>query len=129
MSDEDPYSQDETERKWEQAEELWLGGAPKLVVLPGASSHAASFQIEKEDHTLGNALRYFVNKNPDVEFCGYTIPHPSETKMNIRIQTWEDTKTTATDALRKGLEDMIEACDVISEKFHDARDEFDAKAS
>lgn len=30
--------------------------------LPGASSHAASFQIEKEDHTLGNALRYFVTK-------------------------------------------------------------------
>ncbi|ETI23045.1 hypothetical protein G647_04841 [Cladophialophora carrionii CBS 160.54] len=129
MSDEDPNSQEATERRWEEAEELWLGGAKKLVVLPGASSHAASFQIEKEDHTLGNALRYFVNKNPDVEFCGYTIPHPSETKMNIRIQTWEDTKTTATDALRKGLEDMIEACDVISEKFHDARDGFDPQPS
>jgi DNA-directed RNA polymerase I and III subunit RPAC2 len=41
----------------------------------------------------------------------------------------EDTKTTATDALRKGLEDMIEACDVISEKFHDARDEFNSQPS
>lgn len=112
---------------YDHGEELLLGGAKKLVVLPGASSHAASFQIEKEDHTLGNALRYFVNKNPDVEFCGYTIPHPSETKMNIRIQTWEDTKTTAVDALRKGLEDMMEACDVISEKFTEARDEFDAR--
>ncbi len=39
----------------------------------------------------------------------------------------EDTKTTATDALRKGLEDMIEACDVISEKFRDSRDDFDAQ--
>jgi DNA-directed RNA polymerase subunit L len=28
------------------------------------------------------------HNSPDVEFCGYTIPHPSETKMNIRIQTW-----------------------------------------
>ncbi|KEF61761.1 DNA-directed RNA polymerase I and III subunit RPAC2 [Exophiala aquamarina CBS 119918] len=63
--------------------------------------------------------------SPDVEFCGYTIPHPSETKMNIRIQTWEDTNTTATDALRKGLSDMIEACDVISEKFTEACNEFD----
>lgn len=26
--------------------------------------------------------------SPDVEFCGYTIPHPSESKMNIRIQTY-----------------------------------------
>jgi len=106
-----------------------LGGAKKLVVLPGASSHAASFQIEKEDHTLGNALRYFVNKNPDVEFCGYTIPHPSETKMNIRIQTWEDTKTTAVDALRKGLGDMIEACEVITDKFRQARDDFNDQDS
>jgi len=111
---------------YEHGEELLLGGARKLVILPGASSHAASFQIEKEDHTLGNALRYFVNKNPDVEFCGYTIPHPSETKMNIRIQTWEDTQTTAVDALRKGLVDMVEACDVITEKFSEARDEFAA---
>jgi len=47
---------------YEHGEELLLGGAKKLAVLPGASSHAASFQIEKEDHTLGNALRYFVNK-------------------------------------------------------------------
>lgn len=26
--------------------------------------------------------------SPDVELCGYSIPHPSETKMNIRIQTY-----------------------------------------
>lgn len=25
--------------------------------------------------------------SPQVEFCGYTIPHPSENKMNLRIQT------------------------------------------
>ncbi|OAL37776.1 hypothetical protein AYO20_02953 [Fonsecaea nubica] len=113
----------------EYIEDLLLRGAKKLIVLPGASSHAASFQFEKEDHTMGNALRYFVNKNPDVEFCGYTIPHPSETKMNIRIQTWEDTETTAVDALRKGLLDMIAACEVVSKKFSEARDEFNASIS
>lgn len=26
--------------------------------------------------------------SPDVEFCAYTIPHPSESKMNVRIQTY-----------------------------------------
>ncbi|RVX68054.1 DNA-directed RNA polymerases I and III subunit RPAC2 [Exophiala mesophila] len=125
MSENDHDSQLE-DAEYDHGEEILLGGASKLVVLPGASSHAASFQIEKEDHTLGNALRYFVNKNPDVEFCGYTIPHPSETKMHIRIQTWEDTKTTATDALRKGLMDMMEACDVVTEKFTESRDAFNA---
>ncbi|RMZ80136.1 hypothetical protein DV736_g6673, partial [Chaetothyriales sp. CBS 134916] len=108
-------------------DELQLGGEKKLRVLPGASSHAASFQIMNEDHTMGNALRYFINKNPDVEFCGYTIPHPAEPKLGIRIQTWampEDSKTTAFDALRKGLQDMVEACDVVSAKFTHARDAF-----
>lgn len=37
----------------------------------------------------------------------------------------EDTTTTAFDALRKGLEDMIEACDVVTEKFEAARKEYD----
>jgi len=107
----------------QQGEELALG-EQKLKILPGASENAVSFQIEKEDHTLGNALRYFINKNPDVEFCGYTIPHPSETKMNIRIQTWDDTGTTAYEALAKGLDDLMDACDVVTEKFTEARDEF-----
>lgn len=26
--------------------------------------------------------------SPEVEFCGYSIPHPSEAKMNVRIQTY-----------------------------------------
>lgn len=29
-----------------------------------------------------------IKRSPDVEFCGYSIPHPSEAKMNLRIQTW-----------------------------------------
>jgi len=125
-----PDASPETDVTMQEAEEqdgeaLLLGDMKKLIVLSGATDTAVSFQIEREDHTLGNALRYFINKNPDVEFCGYTIPHPSETKMNIRIQTWEDTGTTAFDALRKGLEDLMEACDVITEKFTQARDDFD----
>ena len=41
----------------------------------------------------------------------------------------EDTDTTAFDALRKGLKDMIEACDMVTEKFTSARDEFNASNS
>ncbi|CAG8516475.1 8358_t:CDS:2 [Cetraspora pellucida] len=46
-----------------------------------------TFSINGEDHTLGNALRYVITLNPEVEYCGYSIPHPSEDKLNIRIQT------------------------------------------
>ncbi len=28
------------------------------------------------------------SNSPEVEFCGYSIPHPSEPKMNVRIQTY-----------------------------------------
>ena len=32
------------------------------------------YQFTGEDHTLGNALRYMLMKDPDVEFAGYTAP-------------------------------------------------------
>jgi DNA-directed RNA polymerases I and III subunit RPAC2 len=71
--------------------------------LPGHSEDltAVTFQIQDESHTLGNALRYIIMKkyalplfslslihSPNVEFCGYSIPHPSEPKLNLRIQTF-----------------------------------------
>lgn len=89
----------------------------KIKLLPGATSDgfAASFQIIDEDHTLGNALRYMIMKNPDVEFCGYSIPHPSENKLNIRIQTYGG--MTAVQALHKGLDDLADLCTFIEEDF------------
>ncbi|KAJ4423960.1 RNA polymerase subunit AC19 [Gnomoniopsis sp. IMI 355080] len=92
----------------------------KLFLLPGSTATAASFEFRDENHTLGNALRYIIMKNPDVEFCAYAMPHPSEPKMNMRIQTYEE--TTAIDALKKGLRDLQELCDVVAEKFWDARE-------
>ena len=47
----------------------------------------ATYTFYDEDHTLGNTIRYLLVKRKDVEFCGYTIPHPSENKMNLRLQT------------------------------------------
>ncbi|KAK6584573.1 hypothetical protein PZA11_002797 [Diplocarpon coronariae] len=104
-------------------EEPWVD-EQRIRILPGSSDTAASFEFKKEDHTLGNSLRYIIMKNPDVEFCGYSIPHPSEELMNIRIQTYEG--TTAVAALDKGFADLIDLCDVVATKFIDAREEFTA---
>ncbi|KAF2866498.1 DNA-directed RNA polymerase [Massariosphaeria phaeospora] len=90
--------------------------------LSGATDTAASFQFDGEDHTLGNALRYIIMKNPDVEFCGYSIPHPSEAKMNLRIQTYDGVSVHA--VLEKGLDDLMAMCGVVEKKFQLARDEF-----
>ncbi|THY30963.1 hypothetical protein D6D01_03049 [Aureobasidium pullulans] len=92
--------------------------------LPGSTDTAASFEFTKEDHTLGNALRYIIMKNPDVEFCGYSIPHPSEAKMNLRIQTWDEVNVY--DVLEKGLNDLMDLCDVVVDKFTVSRDAFNA---
>ncbi|KAI1854787.1 hypothetical protein JX265_002426 [Neoarthrinium moseri] len=94
----------------------------RVRILPGSSPTAASFEFLEEGHTLGNALRYIIMKNPDVEFCAYSIPHPSEAKMNIRIQTYDT--TTATAALAKGLKDLEDLCDVVADKFWTERNRF-----
>ncbi|RKF79968.1 DNA-directed RNA polymerases I and III subunit RPAC2 [Golovinomyces cichoracearum] len=100
---------------FEEAEE-------RIRILAGSTETAASFEFKKEDHTLGNALRFIIMKNPDVEFCGYSIPHPSEPLMCVRIQTYKG--TTAIQALEKGFDDLMELCDTVAEKFMEARQQF-----
>jgi len=131
-----------------------------LLQVGPTSLTAATFEFEGEDHTLGNALRYIIMKkfvswqwslgllltltsSPEVELCGYSIPHPAEAKMNLRIQTYGGSLllclkeqelramstdgTTAYDVLEKGLDDLRDLCGVVLEKFKTARDEFDTE--
>lgn len=50
-----------------------------------------------------------------MDFCGYTVPHPAETKMHFRIQA--PPKVRAIDILRRGLEDLEKVCDHTMETF------------
>ncbi|KAG9249218.1 DNA-directed RNA polymerase [Calycina marina] len=99
-------------------------GDSRIQLLPGGDEFNTSFEFQKEDHTLGNALRYIIMKNPEVDFCGYSIPHPSEALMNIRIQTFPP--YTAQEALNKGFEDLIALCDVVADTFTTERNAFAA---
>lgn len=47
--------------------------------------------------------------SPDVNFCGYTVPHPADTKMHLRIQTTKSAR--AVEVLRRGLADLEKVCD------------------
>ncbi|CEG38170.1 dna-directed rna polymerases i and iii subunit rpac2-like [Plasmopara halstedii] len=78
--------------------------AKKLDVFSTTSEYSKTYVFHDEDHTLGNALRYVLMRNPDVDFCGYTIPHPSEPKMHIRLQTRQG--APADEVLRSGLTDL-----------------------
>jgi DNA-directed RNA polymerase subunit L len=55
--------------------------------------------------------------SPDVSFVGYSIPHPSEPKMNIRLQT---KGKPAVELLRWGLQTIKDMCDHISEQAEEA---------
>ncbi|KAJ1817751.1 RNA polymerase subunit AC19 [Coemansia sp. S610] len=90
----------------------------KIEIVPGASSDLTSvtFSIKEEDHTLGNALRWCIMQNSQVDFCGYSIPHPSEAKTQVRIQTTDS--TNAIDSMNKGLDDLKSACQLIQHKLH-----------
>jgi DNA-directed RNA polymerase I and III subunit RPAC2 len=68
---------------------------------------------------LGNLLRYALIKNPDVEFCGYSITHPSEHTVNMRLQT---TGLGTNSVLAQGLNSVLFMADVSERKFKEALD-------
>ena len=77
----------------------------------------ATYSFRDEDHTLGNLLRNQVIKSPAVEFCAYSVPHPSEPIMNVRIQCHESSEQDTKKVLNHGLKRISKMCDVMKEKF------------
>ncbi|KAJ1625515.1 RNA polymerase Rpb3/Rpb11 dimerization domain-containing protein [Pavlovales sp. CCMP2436] len=104
-----------------------LGAPPRTlgIEVQGAEVSRATFTLTHEDHTLGNAVRYLLAKNPQVSFVGYSVPHPSEPKMNIRVQT---TGVQASDVLLDSLLTLYKVADHIDNTFVDALATFKFKA-
>ncbi|KAI8578115.1 hypothetical protein K450DRAFT_249106 [Umbelopsis ramanniana AG] len=109
----------ETEENTEDADadaEEAMVPADKIEIVAGSSDPTCmTFCFKEEDHTLGNSLRHMVMKNPLVDYCGYSIPHPSEAKMNVHIQTTD--ATNAVEALNKGFDDLTDLCQHVISKF------------
>ncbi|CAN6349179.1 unnamed protein product, partial [Urochloa humidicola] len=81
----------------------------------------STFSIMEEDHTLANSVRFVLNQDPRVAFCGYSIPHPAENKVNIRLQTTGD---PAKDVLKDALQDLMVMCQHIRGTFDTAVADF-----
>ena len=92
-----------------------------FVVKPGANETSATFIFGNEDHTLGNVLRYTLMRRTETEFCGYSVPHPYEPKMNVRLQTTGD---PAVEVLKKGLQNVEEAANIMDDTFAAALAEY-----
>ncbi|GAA5904156.1 hypothetical protein JCM8208_003463 [Rhodotorula glutinis] len=97
----------------------------KVQILPGAADDLtqATFCILEEDHTLGNLLRWMLMKNPAVEFCGYSAPHPSEAKIHLRVQMYDG--KSAVDALHEALNNCEDMATVILEQYNESLEKGD----
>ena len=91
----------------------------EIVIVPSASIVSMAAQ---ENHTLGNALRHVLLMNPRVMFAGYSMPHPFEDQMHLRIQTAED--YPAQEALKQALQDLKSLAAISKQKFLDAVSEY-----
>ena len=91
------------------------GGGPQdaaLKIVGEADDEAArTYVFRGEDHTLGNALRHVLMRQKDVEFCGYSVPHPSEPFVHVRLQT---TGAPARAVLDDGLKQLGGICDALA---------------
>ncbi|XP_031744368.1 DNA-directed RNA polymerases II, IV and V subunit 11 isoform X2 [Cucumis sativus] len=47
--------------------------------------NAATFILEREDHTIGNILRMQLHRDDNVLFAGYQLPHPLKYRILVRM--------------------------------------------
>ena len=107
-------------------EKIEMVDEDKLKIIPDKEegNFNCTYTFQNEDHTLGNILRYMLMKDKNTNFCGYSIPHPSEDVMNIRLQTKEE---NTNQIMGKAMDRVVEIGDILSEKFKKALNDFDAK--
>ncbi|XP_067853064.1 DNA-directed RNA polymerases I and III subunit RPAC2 isoform X2 [Heptranchias perlo] len=88
----------------------------EVVQAEGCDDSSVTFVLHDEDHTLGNSLR------PEVEFCGYSITHPSENKINFRIQTRGGIPSV--EPFRRGLNELMTVCQHVLNTFEVSMKEY-----
>ncbi|MEM1556030.1 MAG: DNA-directed RNA polymerase subunit L [Candidatus Bathyarchaeia archaeon] len=72
-------------------------------------------EIDGEGHTLCNLLESVLLEDDEVEFAGYTIPHPLVGKPILRVRTKGNKEPK--DALREALIKIIERGRALKEEF------------
>jgi DNA-directed RNA polymerases I and III subunit RPAC2 len=101
MSEEEEVQSESSEMQEEMKDEGQQREEGLTIHQEENDKRCATYVFNNEDHTLGNLLRTILSGHPDVEFVGYSIPHPSEPKMNLRLQTLsKETNDVLNDGLR-----------------------------
>nr|ABK22069.1 unknown [Picea sitchensis]ABK23600.1 unknown [Picea sitchensis]ABK25590.1 unknown [Picea sitchensis]ACN40091.1 unknown [Picea sitchensis] len=79
--------------------------------------NAATFVIEREDHTIGNIVRMQLHRDPNVLFAGYKLPHPLQYKILLRIQT--TSQSSPMQAYNLAIDDLDKELDHLKRSFED----------
>lgn len=101
--------------------------AEPLVIKGTGPATSRTFAIGDEDHTLGNSLRHVLIRNKKVGFAGYSVPHPSEPVVQIRVQTTKGSssknnsseETTAADVLKEACRTLSDQCNIVLERLEE----------
>ncbi|KAJ0766082.1 putative DNA-directed RNA polymerase, RBP11-like dimerization domain-containing protein [Helianthus annuus] len=75
---------------------------------------ASTFSLA-EDHTPGERSKIYSQPRVSTfSVCGYSIPHPSEARVNIRVQTTGD---PAKEVLKDSCQDLMMICQHVRSTF------------
>ncbi|EIE18255.1 RBP11-like subunits of RNA polymerase [Coccomyxa subellipsoidea C-169] len=95
-------------------------GVPKISLEKDTKvTNAATFTLQREDHTVGNLVRMQLLRDKEVTFAGYKFPHPLDYHILIKVQT--KGKKSPREVMDDALTDL---CD----EFEDIRAKFQAEA-
>lgn len=78
-----------------------------------------TFAIGDEDHTIGNATRHILMQDARVGFAGYSVPHPSEPVVHIRVQTNADSGCSAVEAFKESCQTLHSQCDEVLQRLEE----------
>lgn len=71
-----------------------MKGDRKIVEqVSGIMPNSSLFKLDKEDHTIANLLRMKLHESPYVHIAGYRVPHPTQHRVELRVQTASDAGT------------------------------------
>uniref|UniRef100_A0A804PJQ7 DNA-directed RNA polymerase RBP11-like dimerisation domain-containing protein n=1 Tax=Zea mays TaxID=4577 RepID=A0A804PJQ7_MAIZE len=79
--------------------------------------NAASFTVEREDHTVGNILRMQLHRDPNVLFAGYKLPHPLQYKIIVR--------SSPTQAYTQAINDLDKELEYLKQAFEDEKNRYE----
>ncbi|CCW71048.1 unnamed protein product [Phytomonas sp. Hart1] len=73
-------------------------------------ANSSLFKLDKEDHTIANLLRMKLHESPFVQIAGYRVPHPTQHRVELRVQTSSDCSGRPVPTPKEALYTAIDGC-------------------